>query len=104
MQIESIIRRKGGTRVLLGTETYVFSSTPDDPREIAEVTKPADIQTLLAIKEGYCIADPVRPEPVPEGTETQAVNAVSAAVKAASKQIKSATITPLKPSASSAKK
>jgi hypothetical protein len=56
MLIESIIRRKTGTSVLLGTRTYNFQPSKTDPRHVADVVNEDDIQTLLAIKEGYRIA------------------------------------------------
>lgn len=50
--IESIIRRKGGTKVTLGGTTYHF--TPDDEgRHVAEVSKNAHIQRFLSITEGF---------------------------------------------------
>jgi hypothetical protein len=60
MLIESLIRRKNGTTVTLGTKpntrTYTFKATPPDPRHVADVTNDDDVDTLVAIKEGYRLA------------------------------------------------
>ena len=59
MLIESLIRRKGGSTVTLGSNpvrTYKFVPTPPDPRHLADVTNEDDIGTLLAIKEGFRLA------------------------------------------------
>lgn len=58
--IESLIRRKGGTTVTLGPvdapRTYKFVSTPPDPRHLCTVSNDDDVDTLVAIKEGYRLA------------------------------------------------
>lgn len=68
MYIESLIRRKGGTTVTFTTpaptRTYHFAPTKTDPRHLASVTDEEDIQSLLAIKEGYRIAKPQPAAPV----------------------------------------
>lgn len=52
--IESIIQRKGGTKIKLGTTAYHF--TPDDKgRHVAAVEDPDHIGRLLGIPEGYRI-------------------------------------------------
>ncbi len=99
MQIESIIRRKGGTKVEIGGVTYTFSSTANDPRQICDVADNAAIQKLLAIKEGYRIADPARAEPVSDDVKAEKV--VSAALSSAAAQLKPAA-TQLKPAGSTA--
>lgn len=56
MLIESIIRRKKGTQVILGDRHYDFQ--PDKTgRHVAEVKFPSHLGTLLSIKEGYRLAD-----------------------------------------------
>ena len=92
MLIESIIRRKGGSRIPMGKTTYHFKpeKTEDGPH-VAVVTDRTHIQRFLAIPEGYAIAEedakpvpktvipPVitaptppetTPEPTPEPDET----------------------------------
>jgi hypothetical protein len=55
MLIESIIRRKKGTQVILGDHRYDFQ--PDkDGRHVADVKLPSHLGTLLSIKEGYRLA------------------------------------------------
>lgn len=54
--IESIIRRKGGTKVRLNGTEYHF--TPDEEgRHVAEVSKNAHIQRFLAVPEGFRLLD-----------------------------------------------
>lgn len=56
MKIESLIRRKDGTRVNIAGWVYRFKPSANDPRHVAEVENEDHIQTFLAIKEGYRIA------------------------------------------------
>ncbi|QRE00595.1 hypothetical protein [Pseudomonas phage Itty13] len=53
MKIESIIRRKNGTRVELDDQVYHFKPTPEDERHLAEVSIRAHIQRFLSIPEGF---------------------------------------------------
>jgi len=53
MKIESIIRRKAGTKVQLGDNKYHFAPGEDGGAHVAEVTEPADIARLLSIPEGF---------------------------------------------------
>jgi len=87
MKIVSLIRRKAGTPVLLGTTTYLFlpknAGKPDSPH-VAQVDDPLHINTLLAITEGFAPAD-VTPivalAPVqPTAGESEAVTAAIAAL------------------------
>ena len=56
MLVESIIKRKKGTQVVLGDRHYHF--LPDkDGRHVAEVKLPSHLGTLLSIKEGYRLAE-----------------------------------------------
>jgi hypothetical protein len=56
MLVESIIKRKKGTQVVLGDKTYHFQ--PDkDGRHVADVKLPSHLGTLLSIKEGYRLAE-----------------------------------------------
>lgn len=57
MKIESILRRKNGTKTTLGLTTYHFAPTDTDPRHIAEVTDKAHIQRFLSIPEGFRLVD-----------------------------------------------
>ena len=58
MWIESIIRRKAGTRVSLRTGYYHFiSRSPEDPRHVDWVESDEHQEILLAIPEGYRIAE-----------------------------------------------
>lgn len=55
MEIESIIRRKNGTKVHIdGKEYFFFSEVPDGPH-VATVDNDAHAQRLLSITEGYRI-------------------------------------------------
>lgn len=51
MQIESIIRRKNGTTVVLGETEYQFG--PSDGPHIATVENEAHIERFLSIPEGF---------------------------------------------------
>lgn len=55
MKIESLIKRKNGTRVTLDAPTrhYHFKPTEDDQRHLAEVTEASHIAMLLRIRDGY---------------------------------------------------
>ena len=89
MKIELTIRRKGGSKVKMGAETYHFAPDKDDPNgpHVADVTDQAHIDRLLSIP-GYRQADTRKggkaekddstiPPPLnPDGTE-QAANAGS---------------------------
>lgn len=55
MQIESIIKRKNGTTVTLGTTTYFFHSPKADDPHVATVDNDDHAQHLLSIKEGFRI-------------------------------------------------
>lgn len=57
MKIESIIRRKNGTRVEMDEAVYHFKPTDADERHLCEVEIKAHIQRFLAIPEGYQPAD-----------------------------------------------
>lgn len=62
MKIESILRRKPPTTVILGETTYQFE--PDDQgRHVCEVEDPAHLARLLSISEAYCLPGN---KPVPE--------------------------------------
>lgn len=52
MQIESKIKRSGGTRVTLGTTHYHFTKQPDDAH-VADVEIEAHIERFLSIPEGF---------------------------------------------------
>lgn len=73
MKIECIRIRPKGTEVELDGEVYHFRPTDTDPRHIAEVSKVAHINTLLAI-EAYRVAD----EAVAEMTGTKKPKAAAA--------------------------
>ncbi len=54
--IESLLKRKNGTTVRFGNSTYHFK--PDDKgRHVATVTDESHVKALLAIPEGYALAD-----------------------------------------------
>lgn len=55
MRIESILRRKGGTKVTLDGVEYHFKPDPDG-REFADVTNEEHIGVFLSIREGYRLA------------------------------------------------
>lgn len=57
MKIESIIRRKNGTKVQLDNEHYHFKPSTGDLRHLAEVTRESHISTFLRIPEGYRLPD-----------------------------------------------
>lgn len=57
MKIESIIRRKAGTKVELGDMTYFFYATDTEPRHLCEVTDQAHIDRFLSIKDGYRVPE-----------------------------------------------
>lgn len=59
MKIESLIKRKNGTRVTLDAPTrhYHFKPTENDPRHLAEVTEASHISMLLRIRDGYRAVD-----------------------------------------------
>lgn len=63
MKIESIIRRKDGTKVEMGDMKYHFKPSENDPRHLEEVTNTIHIARFLSITEGYRV--PVG-EAVPE--------------------------------------
>jgi len=75
VKIESLIKRKTGTNVLLGTTNYEFLPQADG-KHVAEVTDKKHIEQLLAIKHGFAplkgvtakqdpvITDPVITDPV----------------------------------------
>ncbi|AYO76437.1 hypothetical protein [Sphingobium yanoikuyae] len=56
MLIESIIKRQLGTKVTLLAGTYHFRANAEG-KHVAEVEDERDIATLLAIKEGFRLAD-----------------------------------------------
>lgn len=59
MLIESKIRRKNGTHVTMGEESYHFA--PDATgRHVADVKDPDHIARLLSITEGYASAEAKR--------------------------------------------
>lgn len=75
MKIESLLRRKGGTKVELDGVEYHFK--PDaDGREFADVTNPDHVGIFASIREGYRVAGaetkapepakPAAPAPAPE--------------------------------------
>ncbi|MND20862.1 hypothetical protein D3C76_48000 [compost metagenome] len=53
MKIESIIRRKNGTRVELDDSVYHFKPSDTDERHLCDVTIKAHVQRFLSITEGY---------------------------------------------------
>lgn len=53
MLIESLIRREGGTTVTLGDTTYKFVP----PTHVCDVADPEHIEHLLAISDGFRVAD-----------------------------------------------
>lgn len=56
MLIESLIRRKNGTKVEFGSTVYHFQ--PDnDGRHVADVDNQAHVSALIAIKDGFRLAD-----------------------------------------------
>lgn len=57
MKIESIIRRKAGTRIQLEEQHYHFKPTEEDERHCAEVGIEAHVERLLSITEGFRPAD-----------------------------------------------
>jgi hypothetical protein len=63
MKIESIIRRKDGTRVQMGDMSYHFKPSANDPRHLEEVNDPLHIKRFLSITEGYRVPEG---ETVPE--------------------------------------
>lgn len=65
MKIESLIRRKGGTRVKLDDTAYHFRPTEEDERHTADVTISAHVKRFLAIPEGY---QPAELSDLPPGT------------------------------------
>lgn len=64
MKIESIIKRKAGSTVTLGAETYRFN---DANEHICEVDNETHAELLLSIPSGFRLA-PGEPEPT-EGDE-----------------------------------
>lgn len=56
MNIECILRRKGGTVVEMPGKTYHFAPTQDDERHIADVNIDAHVERFLSIREAYRIA------------------------------------------------
>lgn len=79
MKIESLLRRKGGTKVTLDGVEYHFIPGPDG-REFADVTNPDHIGIFASIREGYCVAGaetkapepakPAAPAPQPKPSPT----------------------------------
>ncbi len=57
MKIESKIRRKSGTKVLMDGIEYHFKPEKEGGPHIAVVTDQAHIARFLSITEGYCVAD-----------------------------------------------
>lgn len=53
MKIESIIRRKNGTRVELDDNVYHFKPTGSDERHLCDVEVRAHVQRFLSIPEGF---------------------------------------------------
>lgn len=52
MKIQSLIKRKNGSKILIGETTYDFQ--PDaDGNHVCEVTDKAHIERLLAVTEGF---------------------------------------------------
>jgi len=64
MQIESKIKRAGGTQVKLDDQVYFFGPTEKEARHLCEVTDPAHIERLLSIPEGYAAVEDTVPPPV----------------------------------------
>ena len=66
MRIESLLRRKSGTKVTLDGVEYHFKPEPDG-REFADVTNQDHIGIFLSIREGYRLAGeaPQAPAPAP---------------------------------------
>lgn len=56
MLIESIAKRKDGTRVTLDSTEYHFKPSAADPRHLAEVLIKAHAERFLSISEGYRFA------------------------------------------------
>lgn len=56
MKIESIIKRDGGTKVVLGETEYHFIPG-DDGRHVCSVEDEAHVDRLLSISEGYRCAE-----------------------------------------------
>jgi hypothetical protein len=95
MIIESIIQRKKGTTVELGSKKYVFNATETEPRHLCEVKEQAHIERFLAIKEGFREAlgktkevkqqapvtpsEPVKPAETPVAATTPVVETAPAA-------------------------
>jgi hypothetical protein len=71
MKIESIIRRKNGTRVELDDQVYHFKPTPEDERHLADVSIRAHIQRFLSIPEGFQPAEIDEPNPSPASAPVQ---------------------------------
>jgi len=70
MKIESIIRRDGGSVVTLDDTNYRFKPEAVGGPHIAIVTDQAHLATLLAIPEGFRLAEigtTASPEPAPSG-------------------------------------
>lgn len=66
MKIESLLRRPGGTKVVLDGAEYHFKPGPDG-REFADVTNSDHIGIFASIREGYRVAgtETKAPEPTP---------------------------------------
>jgi hypothetical protein len=62
MIIESIIKRKKGTKVELGDMTYFFNATETEPRHLCTVDNQDHINRFLSIKEGYREAEGSAPK------------------------------------------
>lgn len=65
MQIESIIRRKNGTRVTLGSTEYHFTPNAEGAH-VADVENDAHIQRFLSVPEGFKIYRAAKVEKQPE--------------------------------------
>lgn len=69
MKIESLLRRKGGTKVTLDDVEYHFKPGPDG-REFADVTNPDHVGIFASIREGYRVAgEKAEKEPEPEAVK-----------------------------------
>lgn len=65
MQIESIIRRKNGTRVTLDRTEYHFTPN-EEGAHVADVENDAHIQRFLSVPEGFKIYRTAKVEKQPE--------------------------------------
>lgn len=85
MQIQSLIKRTGGTVVTLDGKDYKFQ--PDElDRHVCDVTDKKHIQRFLSIPEGFAIADddePVDADKAPDAAGTLAPDVDEEAEQAA---------------------